>query len=249
MIYFDSGGIQMGVHDDVGAEIREVALANGAEVYGIASVAAYEKEFPEKPKPSTFVKDAKSIIVFGLPFEPGTIATVLNPELAGLKRRAADDVTASQVHPIGAERYFLGEENDLLRRETHHIGYRVAKRLRHLGFSSFYMPPSKQDQRFRTAPFYHMPAMYLAGMGTLGLNCTILTPEFGPRVYVTSVITDCELSHGEPMADEMCIKCDLCVENCPINALDGDGWKNPFACASYGCCSTCIAICPVGKVK
>ena len=43
-------------------------------------------------------------------------------------------------------------------------------------------------------------------------------------------------------------KCKACEKFCPINAIDGKGWKNPFACASYGCCSTCIAICPIGEV-
>jgi epoxyqueuosine reductase QueG len=93
-----------------------------------------------------------------------------------------------------------------------------------------------------------MPAMYLAGIGTLGLNCCILTPEFGPRFKVTSIITDCPLPAGEPMEREMCTDCRLCVDNCPIGAIDGEGWKNPFACASYGCCGTCMAICPVGEV-
>ncbi len=63
------------------------------------------------------------------------------------------------------------------------------------------------------------------------------------------MITDCPMTYGKPMAGGLCTKCNLCVENCPIEAIDGEGWKNLFACASYGCCSTCIAICPVGEVK
>ncbi len=227
-------------------EIEEYARSLGAELYGVASAAAYESEFPDKPGPSKFVDGAKSVIVIGLPFEPGTAATVLRPELAGLRSRAADNVAASGVQPAGAERFFLGEENGILVRELQLIGYKLAKFLRKKGFATLHLPPSKQNDRFRTAPFYHMPAMYLAGMGTLGLNCSILTPEFGPRVFVTSIITNSELIAGVPLTEELCTKCNVCVENCPIGAIDGEGWKNPFACASYGCCSTCIAICPVG---
>jgi epoxyqueuosine reductase QueG len=153
------------------------------------------------------------------------------------------------VQPAGAERFFLGEEDALLSRELAQMGYRISKFLRRGGWHALYLPVAKQNGRFRTAPFYHMPAMYLAGLGTLGLNCCILTPEFGPRVKVTSIITDCPLPAGEPMAEEMCTHCNLCVEACPIGAIDGRGWKNPFACASYGCCGTCMAICPVGKVS
>jgi epoxyqueuosine reductase QueG len=220
----------------------------GAELYGVASAADYARVFPNKPQPTRFVENAQSVIVIGLPFEPGTVATVLRPELAGLRNRASQELTASKVQPAGAERFFLGEENGILSRELSLMGYKIAKHLRHSGWTALHLPPAKQNGRFRTAPFYHMPAMYLAGMGTLGLNCSILTPEFGPRVFVTSIITDYPLEAGQPMESEMCTHCELCVENCPIGAIDGQGWKNPFSCASYGCCSTCIAICPTGEV-
>lgn len=234
-------------NSSVDSELETLARDLGAELYGVASAVDYEERFPDKPSPKRFVADARSIIVVGLPFEPGTVATVLKPELAGLRSQATDDISAGGVQPAGAERFFLGEENAILTRELQLIGYRLAKILRQRGFAALHLPPSKQNSRFRTAPFYHMPAMYLAGLGTLGLNCSILTPEFGPRVFVTSIITDCEISSGTPMSNDMCTECRLCVDNCPIGAIDGEGWKNPFACASYGCCGTCIAICPVGE--
>jgi len=231
---------------DLGNVVREYALSLGIELYGVASAADYAERFPDKPQPTQFIDGAQSVIIIGLPFEPGTVSTVLRPELAGLKSKAADDVGVSNVNPAGAERFFLGEETGIIARELSLAGYRIAKHLRKQGYTALHLPPGKQNSRFRTAPFYHMPAMYLAGMGTMGLNCSIITPEFGPRVYVTSIITDCPLPAGRPMANEMCSQCGLCVQSCPIGAIDGKGWKNPFACASYGCCSTCIAICPVG---
>jgi epoxyqueuosine reductase QueG len=234
--------------EDMDLALREYALELGAELYGVASAAGYAEHFPDKPQPTLFVEEAQSVVVIGLPFEPGTIATVLRPELSGLRRRAADQVGTSGINPVGAERFFLGEENAMIAQELTWMGYKMAKFLRHSGWSALHLPPAKQNGRFRTAPFYHMPAMYLAGLGTLGLNCSILTPQFGPRVFVTSIITDCPLTAGKPMEEEMCTRCALCVENCPIGAIDGEGWKNPFACASYGCCGTCIAICPVGEV-
>jgi epoxyqueuosine reductase QueG len=233
---------------DMADELRAYALSLGAELYGVAAAVDYADQFPDKPQPTRFLESARSVIVIGLPFEPGTVSTVLRPELSGLRRRAVDQVATTAVQPVGAERFFLGEENALLARELGWMGYRIAKFLRHKSWNAFYLPPGKQDNRFRTAPFYHMPAMYLAGLGTLGLNCSIITPQFGPRVYVTSIITDCPLPPGEPMAQEVCTQCGLCVESCPIGAIDGKGWKSPFACASYGCCSTCIAICPEGEM-
>jgi epoxyqueuosine reductase QueG len=194
------------------------------------------------------MENVQSIVIIGLPFEPGTMATVLRPELAGLRAEAADQVTSTTVQPVGAERFFLEEENEILNHELTLMGYKIAKFLRHPGYNALHLPPGKQDDRFRTVPFYHMPAMYLAGIGTLGLNFSILTPQFGLRIYVTSIISDCLLFTGQPMDEELCLRCFTYVKNCPIHALDGEGGKNPYACASYGCCSKCIAICPVGEI-
>jgi epoxyqueuosine reductase QueG len=230
------------------AELKEFVFSLGAELYGVASVEAYAQHFPKKPQPTQFMQNAQSIVIIGLPFEPGTMATVLRPELSGLRAEAADQVSSSAVQPVGAERFFLEEENEILNHELTLMGYKIAKHLRHQGWNALHLPPGKQDDRFRTAPFYHMPAMYLAGMGTLGWNCSILTPQFGPRIYVTSILTDCFLTPGKPLEEELCLRCGTCVKSCPIQALDGEGWKNPYACASYGCCSTCIAICPIGEI-
>ena len=170
--------------------------------------------------------------------------TVLRPELANLRRRATEDVT-TKARPVGAERFFMAEENALLKDELQLTAYRLARRLESQGHRALVIP-NKQDARFRTAPFYFTPAMYLAGLGTLGLNCCIITPQFGPGVYLTAVITDLELPAGEPLAEDVCDRCGICVDNCPVGALDGEGWKNVFQCASYGCCGTCVAICPKG---
>jgi epoxyqueuosine reductase QueG len=231
---------------DYATELRALAESLGVELYGVASAAAYGERFPDKPHPSRFVEGARSVIVIGLPYTPGTVGTVLRPELAGLRARASDDVGTQAAVAQGAERFFLSEESAALTTELTLIAYKMARDLQRHGWKALHLPAGKQNDRFRTAPFYHMPAMYLAGLGTLGLNCCILTPKFGPRVRVMSVITDSPLPAGRPMEQEMCRHCNLCVNNCPIHAIDGKGWKNPYACASYGCCATCMAICPVG---
>ncbi|MHC4200213.1 MAG: 4Fe-4S binding protein, partial [Planctomycetota bacterium] len=220
-----SGNVAPGA-EGLGAELKEYALSMGAELYGVASADDYAKRFPGKPQPTRFVEGASSVVVIGMPFEPGTISTVLRPELAALRVRAADQASSGCGKPLGAERFFMAEENAMIVRELTLIAYRIAKLLRKHGWLSLHVPAGKQSNRFRTAPFYHMPAMYLAGMGTLGLNCSIITPEFGPRAFVTSVITDCPLPHGQPMTQDLCKRCGLCAEHCPINAIDGEGWKN-----------------------
>ncbi len=239
-----------------GEELEVFARSLGAEIYGVAAAEAF-KEFPDKPQPNKFVPDAKSVIIIGMPNTRELYATVAKPELAEIFRRGADDAALTEKYiskpPAGAERFYVGDEVTILTHEVGLIGYKIAWKLHKEGYQAFYFPaPFKQEPRFRTAPFYFMPAMYLVGIGQMGLNCSILTPDYGPRIWVTAIITNKELPGGQPIGPtfyEGCESCMECVKRCPSKALDGKGWKNIFRCASYGCCGTCLSVCPVGSVR
>jgi ferredoxin len=61
-----------------------------------------------------------------------------------------------------------------------------------------------------------------AGLGTLGLNLMLLTPEFGPRVYLGGVLTDAEIAAGRPLTKELCLgleECGRCAAVCPEDAI------------------------------
>ncbi|MBI2907486.1 MAG: epoxyqueuosine reductase [Chloroflexi bacterium] len=236
-----------------GAELEAFARSLGAEIYGVASAEAYLRDFPTKPPPTKFVPDAKSVIIVGMPFSPAIYATVARPEMAEVFRKPADPAGGEKAvnrPPAGAERYYSSPENTMLQHEVAMIGYKVGWKLLREGYAAFYMPNVAQEPRFRTAPFYFMPAMYEAGLGQLGYNCAIINPEYGPRFRVTAIITNKELPAGQPLGEQYypgCAECKMCVRRCPAKAIDGKGWKNVFACAAYGCCGTCISVCPVGK--
>lgn len=239
---------------EVGTETEAFARSLGAEIYAVASAARYEELFPGKPPPSKFVDGAKSVIIVGLPFSREIMDTVAKPWLAEIHRAGADaaalDSQSLERPPAGAERYYLEPENDMLTHEVSMIGYRLARKLHRDGHRAFYFPEVKTEPRFKTAPFYFLPAMYAAGLGQLGMNCSIITPEWGPRFRVTAVITDLELPAGEPMAEKRfpdCTTCLECVKRCPSKSLNGKYWKNVFRCASYGCCATCLSVCPYGE--
>lgn len=205
-----------------GEELESFARSLGAEVYGVASAESF-KEFPKKPQPDAYVPDAKSVISIGMPFTPEIYATVAKPSLAPVSKKAHHAAAQSErdaKRPIaGVERYFVNDESALLTHEVGMIGYKIAKKLHAEGHETFYFPGLfQQDARFKTAAFYFMPAMYLAGIGQMGLNCSILTEEFGPRIWVTSIITAKELPAGQPAGEpiyEGCRDCKECVKRCP----------------------------------
>lgn len=76
--------------------------------------------------------------------------------------------------------------------------------------------PAGQGSRFMRL------AAVEAGLGTLGLNLMLLTPEFGPRVFLSAVMTDLALSPDEPLTEELCLgleQCGRCAAICPEDAI------------------------------
>jgi epoxyqueuosine reductase QueG len=56
-----------------------------------------------------------------------------------------------------------------------------------------------------------------AGLGTLGLNGQLLTPEFGPRLMVTIVLCSLDVEPDQRMTEGLCRgpECGRCLSACP----------------------------------
>lgn len=105
----------------------------------------------------------------------------------------------------------------------------------------------------------HKLTAHLAGLGWIGKNCLLLTPEFGPRVRFTTLLTDAPLSVGAQI-DKKCGKCRICIDVCPVNAFkniefdssdDVDVRFDTAKCSEYRGkhpCGLCVSACPVGKI-
>lgn len=115
-----------------------------------------------------------------------------------------------------------------------------------------------------------VPLAIDAGLGQLGRNGLLITPEYGPRVRLCKVFTDLTLVADGPIdfgVTEKCTKCKLCAEACEVEAISKatePSWEpacrssSPGAlkwyvdgekCYGYWCdngtdCSTCISVCP-----
>lgn len=110
------------------------------------------------------------------------------------------------------------------------------------GYPAIIVPPTHTDPwRYQDDPKAHqttllsMPhAAVEAGLGTLGLNLQILTPEFGPRVQLTAVLCSAEVECDKPMASALCRgpSCGRCLKTCPGDAVRqwGRDWE---ACDTY----------------
>ncbi|MCP4760689.1 MAG: hypothetical protein GY870_02835 [archaeon] len=70
------------------------------------------------------------------------------------------------------------------------------------------------------------------GMGEIGLNNLLLTPEFGPHQRLSGIITEAPLEPDPPKKIKMCDNCKKCEKACPVGALK-DGEYNVDPCFDF----------------
>ena len=58
-----------------------------------------------------------------------------------------------------------------------------------------------------------------AGLGTIGRHSLLITPEFGSMVWLGAVLCEQDLE-PDKMKEPLCNNCNLCVDICPVNALE-----------------------------
>jgi epoxyqueuosine reductase QueG len=100
-------------------------------------------------------------------------------------------------------------------------GFLVAKRILGEGFRAYNIPATSMLNNGKLdAIFSHKVAANLAGLGWIGKNCLLITPEYGPRLRLATVLTDAPLTLGSPIKN-MCGGCTRCIEICPSKAIKG----------------------------
>ena len=109
--------------------------------------------------------------------------------------------------------------------------------LENKGYPALIVPPSHVDPwRYQGDPNEHMkPLLSLdhaaveAGLGTLGLNRQLLTPEYGPRVMLAGVLSSVEVAADARTEDALCLgpECGRCLSACPGDVIQH--WDRDWA--------------------
>ena len=112
----------------------------------------------------------------------------------------------------------------LVLRKMDKVAYRLAQEMERAGHPTFVTAAQETDWNYKRASYGRLSTRHLgveAGLGTLGLEVNILTPEFGPRVYLTGILTELELEPDQRITEQVCIgeSCSRCLHSCPPNAV------------------------------
>jgi epoxyqueuosine reductase QueG len=99
------------------------------------------------------------------------------------------------------------------------------------------------------------------GLGKRGKSTVVLHPQYGPRLRFIAVRTDATLEpSGSLQTDEenpVCRQCSICIDACPVNALEPYRMPDASICLSNITpvtedgrsilCDICLHLCPAGK--
>ncbi len=190
--------------------LKSLALSEGADLVGVASVDRFQ-DAPRMIHPQGIMADAKTVIVIGIKYPDAAI------DLWG--------------EPM-AESMFFYQSIQLYMTTTvlPLITFKLYRFLEKAGYRALPIAPSgffryrdyKEIRGGFIADFSHRHAAVAAGLGEFGKQGLLLTPQFGVRQRLASVITDASLQpdplyHGESLCDG----CGRCLEICPVSAFSG----------------------------
>ncbi len=70
----------------------------------------------------------------------------------------------------------------------------------------------------------HKTVATRSGLGWIGKNCLLITPQYGSAIRLSSLLTNAPLDCDEPINQSRCGGCNQCVIHCPAQALKGSLW-------------------------
>ena len=199
--------------EQIKSRVREL----GGDLVGIADGETINRNPPDPDEPRVPADisdhDAGKVIVIGKRLSSGVTRI---PRWDERHKYYNDELTMTTLEEISLELVFWLEDR---------------------GFPALIVPPSHVDPwRYRGDPNEPMKPMLSlehaaveAGLGTLGLNRQLLTPEYGPRVMLAGVLSSVDVEADRRMEDGLCLgpSCGRCLSACPGDVIGH--WNRDWA--------------------
>lgn len=187
--------------------VKEEATDLGADKVGVADAERADGTRMFFASPYSFLKDAKSILSLCLSYPKGAFG-----------------YSGEDFYVIVSS---FGNTRKLLNDRLNELALSLAAFLEEKGYKAVPLPSvlPVDERRWTSCMVSNRYIGQLAGLGGIGRNNFLLTPEWGPRVELTSVITNAPMRpDGPKLAEkiyrENCEDCFKCVEACRSQALD-----------------------------
>lgn len=180
-------------------EIHEKAKSFGFDLFGVSDLFRIEHaEYPQDrglKRPLEVMPEAKSLIVLGFVLWDESFNTVVV------------SAQTSDGKQIDVYSFYY----DIMEARAWRLSHWLLK--------------EKGIDSVPTLEIQLKPAAMLAGLGFIGHNTQVITPEYGPRVRWVALLMNTELAPDEPFSRDLCAEqplCqseELCVRACPYQAI------------------------------
>lgn len=175
------------------AGLREFVLREGAALFGVAETAAVREWLNLSPETLSGLERAVSIGVH-------------------LSDRVLEDIVEGPT-----KLYFFHYQRVNIFLDT--LALKATEYLQGRGWQALPIPASQVvDWERQAAHLSHKHAAREAGLGWIGRNNLLVTPKFGARVRLVTVLTDLPLPADGPLAAD-CGDCRACISSCPSGSI------------------------------
>lgn len=205
------------------SRVKRFGRAIGVDLMGFAPIGLFcNAERYGGINPAIYLSDATGVLVMACRIQQGT------SRVAGPYNTPGKTYGPYLYYGYGYLNFFLAE-----------CAYRVANYLESNGYSAIPFPPTGPASMYRryegfaemptsepfSADISHRHAAVAAGLGVIGFSGLLLTPQFGAKQRIVSIVTNAPLeTDGQYVGPSLCEaeKCLICVKRCPTHALRGD---------------------------
>lgn len=187
------------------AELKQFAYDLGIDLVAVTTRARLDERLPPADRPSRISEYLDTVLILAKHIHAGAAGA-----RDGIHKQFAGAVLHRSLEEASAElAYHLEEQGQ------------VAAVIPSLFLDFRERHPEDNCPAGQASRFLRLAAVE-AGLGTLGLNMMLLTPQFGPRVILTGMLTDLPLEPDVPIGQELCPGlegCGRCAAICPEDAI------------------------------
>jgi epoxyqueuosine reductase QueG len=231
---------------DASSELKAFCKSSGADLAGIADLAPFQQGWPTLPA-DLLAPYSRAV----------SVAVRLDDEIM-------DAITCLPTADYADHYRNVNAALDRLTAEV--AGWIIGR-----GCRAEAVPASKiMDAVDLLGAVSHKAVARMAGIGWQGKSLLIVSPEFGPRIRLATVLTDMPLTPDGPISNR-CGACTECTDACPAeairNATAGNGYTSREEALFFGrcadktyensllpgigarICGVCVRACPHGKPR